>query len=65
LVGFCSRDLNINFTGAGISKPKVFAREDFVTDIKVLGMVHGRMIRPAIAGAVRRSLVRCCWPSTF
>ncbi len=32
--------------------PKVFAREDFVTDIKVLGMVHGRMIRPAIAGAV-------------
>jgi nicotinate dehydrogenase subunit B len=32
--------------------PKVFAREDFVTDIKVPGMVHGRMIRPAIAGAV-------------
>jgi CO/xanthine dehydrogenase Mo-binding subunit len=32
--------------------PKVFAREDFCTDIKVPGMVHGRMIRPAIAGAV-------------
>jgi nicotinate dehydrogenase subunit B len=32
--------------------PKVFAQEDFVTDIKVPGMVHGRMIRPAIAGAV-------------
>lgn len=32
--------------------PKVFAQEDFVTDIKVPGMVHGRMIRPAVAGAV-------------
>ena len=32
--------------------PKVFAEEDFVTDIKIPGMVHGRMIRPAIAGAV-------------
>ncbi|HEX3340966.1 MAG TPA: molybdopterin cofactor-binding domain-containing protein [Pseudolabrys sp.] len=32
--------------------PKVFARENFVTDIKVPGMVHGRMIRPAVAGAV-------------
>jgi nicotinate dehydrogenase subunit B len=32
--------------------PKVFAQEDFCTDIKVPGMVHARMIRPAIAGAV-------------
>jgi len=32
--------------------PKVFAQEDFVTDIKVDGMVHGRMIRPSVAGAV-------------
>src|SRR5471032_956829 len=32
--------------------PKVFAIEDFVTDVKVPGMVHGRMIRPAIAGSV-------------
>jgi nicotinate dehydrogenase subunit B len=32
--------------------PKVFAREDFCTDIKVPGMVHARMVRPAIAGAV-------------
>ncbi len=32
--------------------PKVFAQEDYVTDIKVPGMVHGRMIRPAVAGAV-------------
>jgi nicotinate dehydrogenase subunit B len=32
--------------------PKVFAKEDFCTDIKVPGMMHGRMIRPAIAGAV-------------
>ncbi len=32
--------------------PKVFAQADFTTDVKVPGMVHGRMIRPAIAGAV-------------
>ena len=32
--------------------PLVFARQDFCTDVKVPGMVHGRMIRPAIAGAV-------------
>ena len=32
--------------------PKVFAQEDFCTDVKVPGMVHARMIRPAIAGAV-------------
>jgi len=32
--------------------PKVFAQQDFCTDIKVAGMVHGRMIRPAVAGAV-------------
>jgi nicotinate dehydrogenase subunit B len=31
---------------------KVFAQQDFCTDIKVPGMMHGRMIRPAIAGAV-------------
>jgi nicotinate dehydrogenase subunit B len=32
--------------------PKVFAQADFTTDVKVPGMVHGRMIRPAVAGAV-------------
>jgi nicotinate dehydrogenase subunit B len=32
--------------------PKVFAQQDFVVDIKVPGMVHGRVIRPAVAGAV-------------
>ena len=32
--------------------PKVYAREDFVTDVKVPGMLHGRVIRPPIAGAV-------------
>jgi nicotinate dehydrogenase subunit B len=32
--------------------PKVFAQQDFVVDIKVPGMVHGRVIRPAIAGSV-------------
>jgi nicotinate dehydrogenase subunit B len=31
--------------------PKVFAQEDYCTDIKVPGMMHARMIRPAIAGA--------------
>ncbi|MGA7324026.1 MAG: molybdopterin cofactor-binding domain-containing protein [Rhodomicrobium sp.] len=32
--------------------PKVFCSEDFCTDVKVPAMVHGRMIRPTIAGAV-------------
>ena len=32
--------------------PKVFAQEDYCTDIKVPGMVHGRVIRPAVAGSV-------------
>ena len=31
--------------------PKVFAQEDFVTDVKVPGMVHARMIRPPVAGS--------------
>jgi nicotinate dehydrogenase subunit B len=30
----------------------VFAQEDFVTDVKVPGMVHARMIRPPVAGSV-------------
>jgi len=32
--------------------PKVFAQADFVTDIKVAGMMHARMVRPSVAGAV-------------
>ncbi len=32
--------------------PKVFAQEDFCTDVKVPGMLHARMIRPTVAGAV-------------
>ena len=32
--------------------PLVFAQFNFCTDVKVPGMVHGRMIRPAIAGAM-------------
>jgi CO/xanthine dehydrogenase Mo-binding subunit len=32
--------------------PKVYAQQDFVTDVKVPGMLHGRMIRPAVAGAL-------------
>jgi nicotinate dehydrogenase subunit B len=31
--------------------PKVFAQEDYITDVKVPGMVHGRMIHPPVAGA--------------
>ena len=31
--------------------PKVFAQEPFVTDVKMPGMVHARMIRPPVAGA--------------
>jgi nicotinate dehydrogenase subunit B len=32
--------------------PKVYCQQDFVTDVKVPGMVHARMIRPGVAGAV-------------
>jgi nicotinate dehydrogenase subunit B len=31
---------------------KVFAQTNFAMDVKVPGMVHGRMIRPTVAGAV-------------
>src|SRR5262245_49611935 len=32
--------------------PVVFCKQDYVTDLKVPGMVHGRMIRPPVAGAM-------------
>ena len=32
--------------------PVVFGTQDYVTDVKVPGMVHGRMIRPPVAGAM-------------
>jgi nicotinate dehydrogenase subunit B len=32
--------------------PKVFAQQDFVTDVKLPGMVHGRILRPPVAGSV-------------
>jgi CO/xanthine dehydrogenase Mo-binding subunit len=32
--------------------PKVYAQQDFCTDVKLPGMMHGRMIRPPIAGAI-------------
>jgi CO/xanthine dehydrogenase Mo-binding subunit len=32
--------------------PKVFCQENFVTDIRLAGMMHARMIRPEFAGAV-------------
>ncbi|HVA39203.1 MAG TPA: molybdopterin cofactor-binding domain-containing protein, partial [Candidatus Binataceae bacterium] len=31
---------------------KLFGREVYVTDIRVPGMLHGRMVRPPVAGAV-------------
>jgi CO/xanthine dehydrogenase Mo-binding subunit len=31
--------------------PKVFCQEPFVTDVKIPGMVHARMVRPPVAGA--------------
>jgi CO/xanthine dehydrogenase Mo-binding subunit len=32
--------------------PKVFAQEDFCTDVKLPGMVHARMLRPPVAGSM-------------
>jgi len=32
--------------------PMAFAQTDFCTDVKLPGMVHGRMLRPAVAGSV-------------
>src|SRR5262249_3465030 len=32
--------------------PKVYPQEDFCTDVRRPGMVHGRMIRPMVAGSV-------------
>ncbi len=37
-------------------KDKIFAKLDYVTDVKVPGMVHGRMIRPPVAGSVPVSI---------
>ena len=31
---------------------KVFAKHQFVTDVRLPGMLHGRMLRPAVAGSV-------------
>jgi CO/xanthine dehydrogenase Mo-binding subunit len=31
---------------------KLFGKYEYVTDVKVPGMVHGRMIRPPVAGAI-------------
>jgi len=49
--------------------PKVFCQEDYCTDVKVPGMVHGRMIRPDVAGSVPVALGRvmppCTQPGTF
>ena len=36
--------------------PKVFCQEPFVTDVKIPGMVHARMIRPPVAGATPVSI---------
>ena len=34
--------------------PKVLGTLEYMVDVKVPGMLHGRMIRPPVAGAVRR-----------
>ena len=54
---------------------KVFARHDYVTDVKVPGMLHARMVRPPVAGAVPVSVdnasiadiadVRVVWKQGF
>jgi CO/xanthine dehydrogenase Mo-binding subunit len=31
--------------------PKVYCQQDYVTDVKVPGMLHGRVVRPPVAGA--------------
>jgi len=36
--------------------PVVFGTMDYVTDVKVPGMMHGRMIRPPVAGAVPETI---------
>ncbi len=36
--------------------PVVFGTLDYVTDVKVPGMVHGRMIRPPVAGATPQAI---------
>lgn len=36
--------------------PVVFCSQDYVTDVKVPGMVHGRMVRPPVAGAMPASI---------
>jgi nicotinate dehydrogenase subunit B len=36
--------------------PKVFCQAPFVTDIKIPGMIHARMIRPPVAGATPVSI---------
>jgi nicotinate dehydrogenase subunit B len=55
--------------------PKVYAKLDYITDIKVPGMVHARMVRPPVAGAVPVSVdessiknipgVRVVWKQGF
>ena len=42
--------------GKSVARPdlpdKLFGREVYVTDVRIPGMMHGRMIRPPLAGAV-------------
>jgi nicotinate dehydrogenase subunit B len=37
-------------------KPKVFAKFEYVGDVRLPGMLHGRMVRPPVAGAVPTSV---------
>ena len=54
LYGWLSPDIDViaEKQVRGNVPPKVYAQQDFCTDVRRPGMVHGRMIRPAIAGAV-------------
>ncbi len=50
------RHSDYRVVGKSIRRPdlpdKLFGRETYVTDVRIAGMRHGRMIRPPVAGAV-------------
>src|ERR1051325_497832 len=50
--GWCTGRITRPCTIPRTLAPVVFSQGDYVVDIKVPGMVHGRVIRPEIAGAV-------------
>lgn len=50
------RHADYRVVGQSVRRPdlpdKLFGREVYVTDVRIPGMMHGRMIRPPVAGAV-------------